>query len=408
MITKKVRDLIDDLDNISYVGGTSRSKNIRSVIERGRMSMLSKIKPKELTTTELITNAVHDNVFRYKVSDKLNRKYIQNIFELSKEHNVESFHHNLELISNRAFSKLKTCDVNKFTIEYENGIKYLRASYIGQTTQGYTIHTMDSLDKNGHWNALGNIVNLKRDSKTFKSGSGCLSFDINDSSNTGYVENFTLKPFDLTDRLNNGTVFTWLDIPNYNEVLTLKLTLASSLNDYYEVTINRPYDSDKFQPGDNLVGFDLQDVVITGVPEINNINRVRITIETTGTEQIKNVRIDNIVLRDGTVFGIKFITDWIYRDAESMEIIQDYSTEEDAITLEYDTYMCLMYECALHLVHDIYGPSEEADPVVAVRQMLKDQYNSYFANNKDEFILEQQNTYSFNTSYDHEFSRADK
>jgi hypothetical protein len=402
MIKFTINNLIADLDNLSFVGGTSRSRDIYSVIQRGVYSMLSKIKPKELSITAPIENAVYDNVTKYTAPNNLNRKYILQISELSRGNNVDEFHHNLNLVSNRRIGQFRTCDKNMFTIEYNNGVKYLRTSDIGQTTFGRTIHTMNALTENGHWNTDGNIVNLTNDDLTFVSGNGSLRFDINNSANTGYIENFTLEPFSIEGSLKKGSVFTWIYLPNYNQIQKIKLTLASSLFDYYEISVNSPHNSNDFVTGWNLIKFDLNKAEKFGF-ENPNISRVRIEITSDGVSEIKDVRVDNIVLRDGTVFMLQYLSDNIFIETDTRLFIPKPKNVTDEIMLEYDTYMCLLYECAVQLVHDIYGPSESAEPLVAVKGLLKEQYENYKANNKDEFILEQQEMYSFNTEFDHEY-----
>jgi hypothetical protein len=402
MIKFNVNNLITDLDNLSFVGGTSRSRDIYSVIQRGVYSMLSKIKPKELSVIESIESATYDNVTRYTAPHNLNRKYILQISELSRGSNVDTFHHNLNLVSNRRFGQLRGCDKNNFTIEYDKGVKYLRTSDIGQTTHGETIHTMNTLTENGTWNIGGNMVNLTEDNLTFVSGNGSLRLDINNSTDTGYLENYTLKEFSIEGSLNKGSIFTWIYLPNYNQIQNIKLTLYSSLSDYYEMTVNSPHNTSAFVSGWNLVKFDINKANVFGF-ENPNINKIRIDIKSDGISDIKDVRIDNIVLRNGTVFMVQYLSDAIFIETQTRLMIPKPKNTTDEIMLEYDTYMCLLYECALQLIHDIYGPSETAEPLTVIKGLMREQYENYKSNNKDEFILEQQDMYSFNTGFDYEY-----
>lgn len=402
MIKYTIKDILNDLDGISYVGGTNRSRDVYGVIQRGLYSMLSKIKPKELTVTESIENAVYDKVTRYTAPHNLNRKYILQITELSRGENIDTFHHTLDLVSNRRFGQLRFCDKNLFTVEYDKGVKYIRTSDIGQTTSGEIIHTMNSLVDNGTWNVGGNMVNLTTDNLTYVSGNASLKFDINNSSNTGWIENFTLKPVNIEGSLKTGSVFTWIYLPNYNQIQNIKITLASSYNDYYEITTNKPHNSNDFVAGWNLLKFDLQDAIKFGL-ENPNINRVRIDITSDGVSEIKNVRLDNIIVRNGTVFMLQFISDHAFIETDSRLLIPKPKNTTDEILLEYDTYMVFLYECAIQLANDIYGPSELSEPLTFLQGMLREQLENYKANNKDEFILEQQEVYAFNTSFDSEY-----
>src|SRR5690606_140286 len=148
---------------------------------------------------------------------------------------------------------------------------------------------------------------------------GSIRVDINDSFNEGGIVNTTLQPVDISEYLNVGKVFTWLDLPELNGVISVRLDLHTGTNDYYSITVTRPHDTNQFQLGQNLLGFrlDRETMNTIGNPDPKNINEVRLTFVTTATFNLDSVRIDNIVARKGDVYGIQYVSNKVFKSPQS-------------------------------------------------------------------------------------------
>jgi hypothetical protein len=229
----------------------SDSKDINGAIQEAADRMLGFIKPKELSKRVIIENALYDQVNRYSCPDDLDTNKIMQWYKLDGNKSTDTWARPMMQVTNRSFddsSRHHNQHNNIFTIEYQSSKKFIKVSDFHGNT-GLTINEMNSITENGTWNTGGNVVNIATDNLTYVSGSGSIRFDINTSSSTGFIENFTMDSVDINDYLNVGKIFTWIDLPEINELQSVTLDLFSSPTDYYSITVISPHDTNQFQLG---------------------------------------------------------------------------------------------------------------------------------------------------------------
>src|SRR5690606_15893176 len=126
---------------------------------------------------------------------------------------------------------------------------------------------------------------------------------------------------DISEYFTTGKIFTWINLPNANQILTVTLDLLTDSNDindnYYSITVNSPHDTTSFQVGQNLMGFpfDLNFMNVIGLPDPKNVIGLRFTFTTAATLNMNNINIDNVVMRRGAVFGIQYLSSYIFEQA---------------------------------------------------------------------------------------------
>jgi len=294
MSFKTVSQLKTDINRSISPAKPSDSTDENGAIVQAVEDMLGLIKPKELSRRVIVENALYDQVNRYSVPDDLDTNKIMQWYRLRDNENQDYWNGAMQQVSNRDFDRWNQYDPTSglFTIEYQSSKKFIKVSdFHGDT--GYTIHDMNSITSNGTWNVFGNVVNLATDNLTYVSGSGSLRFDINTSSNTGGLLSIGMTSVDLTEWLNVGKIFTWIDLPNLNELQTVTLDLISSPGNYYSMTVSSPHDTDAFQLGQNLLGFEMdrQTMTTVGTPNPADINQLKFTFVTNGTLLMNSIRI---------------------------------------------------------------------------------------------------------------------
>ena len=392
-----------DIDQNLHAGGVSGLQDFYNTIDRGRVAFITRVRPEELIRKDYIEQALYPSVNRYACPDSLKYKDIIEIHKLSGYRSVESMEHPLQLVYKRRGDQKRNGSRNVISINYENGVKYMEI-YNPQGLRGhqhFVIHNCDSLTDNGTWNTGGNVTNLVLDELNHVIGHGSLKFDINDSSNTGYLENFTLEPFSLSDYLQKGAAFAWLDLPVPKEMLAVKLTVGSTYGvDYYTSTVAGPHDNSEFTTMWNLLKFMLNNLSKTGNPDPNNCTYVRFDFTTTG-KAISNCHLDNILVRSGEVFQVTYNSTYILMDATTHAWKKVATAESDIIVAEEDTYNLFMKECILSAQKELYGSGLAAQSDINdVGSSLAEDYYRYKLEHKSEALLVEDSMHVYGNIYD--------
>src|ERR1700733_6075108 len=166
-------------------GNIGQSKDIYGVLSEASRNLLSNIKPKELSKRVTIENALYDQVNRFKCPDDLDMKAVMQWFRLKGNRSTDTFYWPMQQATNRRFDEHRVADRNLFTIEWDQGVKFIKISdvgnFIGSTNSdndsfGLTIAQMNTLTEDGTWNTFGNVTNLIADNLTYVAGFGSLRF----------------------------------------------------------------------------------------------------------------------------------------------------------------------------------------------------------------------------------------
>lgn len=395
-------NLRQDIDSNLHAGGVSQLQNFYNTVDKARRAMIGRIRPEELIRKAYLEQVLYPHVDRYAVPEDLKYDDVIEIQKLSSYRNVDSQTNPLEMVYRRRWSQKRRGQKNVMNVGYENGIKYARLYDPRGQHDSYhyvTIHNCDSLTENGTWNTGGNVIKLKEDKLNHVIGHGSLSFDIDNSSTTGFIENFTLESFALDDFLQKGAVFNWLNLSLPQELTSVKLTLGSNTSDLttdlYESTVNQPHDSNEFTTGWNLLKFMLNNLTTIGAPNPKDLKYIRITFTTTGAS-IPNCNLDNIIARVGNVYEVTYNSAWCFMDAASKAFKKIPTANSDLIVAEEDTYQILMMEATLMAQREIYGSGGAAkSDVYDVSGDLERAYEKYLKEHKSEALMFEDSTYVF-------------
>jgi hypothetical protein len=394
-----------DIDSNLHAGATSGLQDFFNTVDKGRLQFITKVRPEELIRKSYIEQALYPNVNRYAAPDGMKYRDIIEIKKLSGYRTSDSMDHPLTLIYKRRSGQKRLNSQNTVSVNYENGIKYLEIyrpyDLYDLEEQYVVIHDCESLSTNGTWNTGGNVVNFKLDELNRIVGTGCFSFDINNSSTTGYLENTTLTAFDLNDFLQKGASFAWLDLPIPKEMISVKLTMGSTYGvDYYYSTVNQPHDNNVFTTGWNLLKYMLNNLTSVGTPNPKNLTYVRIDFTTTGNA-IPNCHIDNILVRSGEVYEVSYNSTYMLMDANTRAWKQIATDNSDIIVAEEDSYRCFMLECTVAAQKELYGSGIAAQSDISdAAADLIEAYQEYKREHKSEALLAEESSHVFGNIYD--------
>lgn len=386
------------------------SRDVLGAVGEAARNVLAQVNPKDLSRRVEIENALYDQVFRFKCPEDLSNQAIAQWFRFGDNHgdsgdgsqrNADTFYHPMKQVSNRRFDQHRHYDKHLFTIEWQSGVKFIKVSDFHANHSRVTINQMDSLTANGTWNVFGNVVNLTTDNLNYVSGNGSLRMNINTSATSGGIESYDITPVDISSYFVQGKVFTWLDLPNLNQVQSVTLDLFSSLTDYFSMTVNSPHDTNQFQLGWNLLGFsfDNQNMTTVGTPNPSAITGIRITIVTNGTLLMNNVRIDNIVMRRGAAYGIQYVSEYMFEDAQTGIWSLVPTDPSNIIHVQGDTYKLLLAETTSVLGQELFtGKARDVD-IARVDKKRDEAFRTYKKSNKEEYIVEQQEPYRWGVPF---------
>ncbi len=396
--------------------GISQLSDFFKTFDKGRRAMIGKVRPEELIRTGYLEDALFPHVDRYAVPEDMKYDDVIEIRRLAGYRNVDTMEHPLELVYRRRFGQKRGSAANVMNIGYDNGVKYARifrptggARYGNNNTnqtncQYRVIHNCDSLNINGTWNVGGNVVNLREDRLLHVIGRGSLSFDINDSSTSGFIENFTLTPFSILEFLKRGAEFAWLNLPLPKEMIAVRLIMGSDpsdlTTDLYEGSVNQPHDNNSFVTGWNLLKYMLQNLTQVGTPNPEALTYIRFEFETTG-QPIPNCNLDNIILRQGVVYEMVYNSSYCVRDAFTGAWKKIPTANSDIIIAEEDTYDLLVGEITLAAQKESYQSTPAAkESIESFGGDLAMKYKKFKMEHKSEAVLETDSTHVFGNMYD--------
>ncbi len=378
-------------------GGTIT--NLQSSLDEGRRRMIKNIKPPEMVRSAYMEQALYDQVNKYAVAEDLKYDNIIEMHMLSSYRNVDTLQHPLQLVYRRQFDQKRRNSKNIINITNENGVKYAQIYHPRglKECQHRVINEVDSLNQNGTWNVGGNVTNLRIDTLNHITGRASLLFDINASSNVGFIENFTMTAVDIHDYLNSGATFAWLSLPIPREMISVKLTLGSNVSDLttdiYTATVNQPHDNNEFINGWNLLKYMMNNLTSTGNPNPKGIIYVRFDFTTTGNP-IANCNLDNVVARKGVVYYYLYNSQYCIIDPLSRAWKQRTTANSDILPLEEDTYSILMLETALAVQQEIYANNfGAASDITSIKEELSEAYAQYRLFHTDETLEPTEESY---------------
>ncbi len=119
---------------------------------------------------------------------------------------------------------------------------------------------------------------------------------------------------------------------------------------------------------------------------------------------MNNIRVDNIIAKFGTVFGIQYISKFIFEDVNGIWK-ENPTSLQDIIHLPFEEYQLLVDETAVVVGQEVFTDTVMNrkglifGKIGQMTQRLAARYTQYNKFNKSEFIDEQQKPYRFGVEF---------
>lgn len=366
--------------------GTTVNKvgDIYDIAYEAARNVLAKLDLQESKRATSLSNPIFDDVTRYALpSDLKGDKFIS----VLPQTNVNPTD-NLVHVYGRNFDLNKLYKNGIIDIAYENGTKFLDIAVEGNP--GITLHTADSITANGTWAASSNASNLTEDTLNYYSGSASLRFDLNTNvgATTGVLTNSTLDEVDCSTAEDIGALFMPVYLASTSGITSIKLEWGDDGSNNWHKTVTTQSDGTAFKVGWNLLQLDWSSATEVGTPDSSAVGFLRVTVNYDGTAQV-GLRIDNIVVRVGTLYTIKYYSKFLFRSSAGTWL-EKPTAMTDIINLDTESYNLFLYEAAYMLAQEVQGEDAVFDRNFFEARLIE-LYKEYKANYRSEAYRPQSN-----------------
>lgn len=333
-----VTDLKNDLSGTLHGTTVNQIQNLDGVINRAARQLLQDVDPQETKRTVEFVAPIFNSVFDYPIADDVKGNKIIDIFpqvqRLPIDIWLQSYNQNFDIAKQNIFSS-----ANMFTMNFNSGIKTIRinAPYLNNPD---IINQADSISVNGTWAVGGTASNLEVNNTNFAQGTGSLQFDA--ATGSAYIENSTMSAVDLSEVVNQSSLFVWVYVPDASDLTSVNLRWGSDSSNYYSSTVTVNQQGNAFVNGWNLCQFDWATATVVSSPNSSAIDYVRVTLAVTGSLTACKVNGINSIL--GTILSYEYYSKYLFRNAITGAFQEKVLDDSDIINLDTDSYNLLFYQ----------------------------------------------------------------
>jgi len=336
-----IQDLKNDLEGVLHGTTVNQIQNIDGVINRAARQLLLDLDPQETKRTVEFVAPIFNTVYDYPIAADVKGNKLIDIFpqtnRIPQSVWMQSYNQAFDVGKNNVFSM-----TNMFTLNFNSGLKTLRLNspWLEAPT---IINQIDDITTNGTWAAGGTSSNLTENNTNYVQGAGSLQFDT--TVGTGYIENSTMTALDLTDYLNQSSLFVWVYVPTGANLTSVELRWGSSAADYYALTVTTSQQGTAFQNGWNLCQFTWASSSTTGTPDVTAIDyaRVSLVIATATATACKVNGLNNIL---GTILSYSYYSKYLFRNVNTGAFQEKVLDDSDLINLDTESYNLLFNQVA--------------------------------------------------------------
>lgn len=363
-----IADLKNRIQQKIHGQSLSKLQDVYGLIREGAANILSRMDPLETQRVTSLENGLYDQVYHYAAPADLKKDRIIAIRPQGMTTCADAF----TLVTQDEFYRRRGNGC--FVVETRNGVKVLKIAK--PLVAGATINTAESLSLNGAWAATAAAQNLAVDSTNYLTGSSSLAFDLAAAGSSGYIENSTMQPVDLSSGLYSTTysVFVPVYLPSGSAITSATLRWGSSSGSYYSATVAATNDATAFSSGWNILRFDRASATETGSVDDAAVDYLRFSVAYGGTA-VSGIRVDSFVARVPTAYEISYYSGYAFRSS-SGTVLEQPTSDSDLVNLDPDGVALLVYEIAILASQELQGEDSQVD--IEQLTKLRDEAETYY------------------------------
>ena len=344
-----ISDANQDLEGVLHGTTTNQIEGLFQLYNRAARQLLLDVDPQETKRIVEFTSPLFNSVVDYPIAaDVKGNKIIDirpQVNRLPRDIWGQAYSQAFDVAKQNIFSLQ-----NMFTMNFNTGLKTIRVN-CPFLPNPLIINYANSTTTNGTWTVGGGASNLTVNSQNFVVVGGALNFNL--PSGAGYVENSTMSALDLTDYLNQSSLFAYVYMPTASEFTSVELRWGSSSSDYYSVTKTVTQQNTVFQNGWNLIQFPWLGATVTGSPDVTAINYLRVTYNTTAVQTAAGLNDVNVII--GNVLEYEYYSKYLFRDSITGAFQERVTDVSNLINLDTESYNLFFNLAASLAVQQMQG-----------------------------------------------------
>ena len=334
---------------------SARRSNITNVItaltylNRAARVVTSEVDLRSTKRNSLLASNLFDDVYSYAApSDLKSDALIDLIPQVNRDTDFR-----LELVSEQEFDMKKTIKSNVVAVATDELVK--RIMFSGNVDDTVlTPATLDSLTADGGtWILFGDATAVAADTTNYVKGGGSVKFDLVGSGTTAGISNVGLTAFDITDYINNGSVFVWVYINSTTNLTDFIIRVGNDITaNYYTQTITTTNESTAFVNGWNLLRFDFASMTQTGTVTATTCDSIALYMTKTSGKSDDGYRVDDISIHTGQIHSVLYYSRYPWQSSAGT-FLENSTATTDLLNAETDEYDGFVWRGKMELFREL-------------------------------------------------------
>lgn len=363
--------------------GTSLNKinGPDDLISRGARQLILDVDPMETRQTERVDATFYDGVFEHPAPvDLKGNKVIDvrpfNDRVLASQYGSQSY--------SRNFDKYKSTSPIMYTVNHNNGTKYLNFSDTA-ANPSVLLDGCDSLTETAVWTGSTQIQNLDIDDSLYTTASGALWFDVlGGGGASGFLMLFTesvadgtpftatltgalVTPVDLTSHEQRASIFVDIYLEDPTGLTSIEAQFGGSSSSYWKRTVTAGH-AQPFHSGWNTLRFDWSEATEIGGPTPEAVTHIALTFNATAS--LYNVRVDNFRSQLPNYYEIVYYSKYLFSSAAGVRQ-ETVTADTNTVNLDTESYDLLLDICEVLALQQMQDSGITNDLLNAQKQYAR-------------------------------------
>lgn len=342
-------------DLLNQISDSNRRQNItnvitaRNYINRAARLVIGELDLRSTKRNSALAVGLFDDIYSYaSPTDLKSDAVIDFIPQVNRSTDFR-----LELVSEQEFDMKKTVKSNLIAVATDELVK--RIMFSGDVDDTViTPATLDSLTADGGtWILFGDATNVVADTNNFVKGGGSVKFDLVGSGTTAGISNIGLNSFDITDYVNNGSVFVWVYINSTTNLTNFIIRVGNDITaNYYTQTVTTTNESTAFVSGWNLLRFDFASMTQTGTVAPTTCNSIAIYMTKSSGKSDDGYRIDDISFHTGQLHNVSYYSRYPWQTSAGA-FLENSTADTDLINAETEEFEGFVFRAKVELYREL-------------------------------------------------------
>lgn len=405
MSTFSITNLGSDLQAQLHGTNLTNVSNLFGLYNRAASQLLLDLDPQEMIRFMPITTPVANQVTSYALPPDVKGTKIIDILPAGGRNLSPGQNSNAIYLQqyNQAFdtSRLASGSTSGWpsnastSVIFNSGLKSLELNS-PQLPPPIVLNTANNITSNGTWSVGGGATNLQNDQINYVSYGGSLMLELQAGFTSGYVQNTTMSPINLTTyqyQLQH-LLYTYLNTPN--SITGVELWLGSDNNgtftNYYSLNVSITQQNTTFQTGWNFLDYLWSNMTVHGTPNNDLLGSIRVTWHYDSTQQ-NGVRLNNIFSVLGMAFQLEYYSKYLFQNASSGAWQETVLSNSDLINLDTESYQIYLWQVCYQAVQQVQGLSAIVFDANYFLQLYQESIARYKSQNKSQVQIPQTTYY---------------